>query len=341
MTVGAPPVTADTNFVRLGYSIEPDTLWGADPGTGGQAPKGYEFPYTGESLESGKATRTPDTIRQDRMRASVTELGVSAQGSVNFELMFRDLEAPLAVALANDWAYAVNRTVATGDSAVTSSNSRLGIGTGGTAEFVAGADIWVSGYTNPANNGRHNIVSVGANYLQVSGNTLVDETNTGAVTIKSPKRAYTSGVFSDPNSGGIRRQLVVASADFIAMGVAVGQIVGTSGAANTANNGTFRVSAVVSATTLQFAGSAPFVSETVAMKFSHRNQEEVAADREALLRRRVLSHLLPRLPHRFGEPTRRRAGCRDRSLHRDGPRGSRQRGDHLRPVPTLGSRRDY
>ena len=114
MPTNCPNATADTNRVSLFISPEDDDCWGGTPDTGPLAPKAYELRMTGETLVHNKQTVVSETIRTDRMRDTLSEVAVSVEGDINFELSFRDWELMLQGALAADFVYLVERTFATG-----------------------------------------------------------------------------------------------------------------------------------------------------------------------------------------------------------------------------------
>ena len=144
-----PPATADTNRVSLFYALEDDDCWGADPEVGALAPKGFELRMTGETIVHSKQTLVSETIRTDRMRDTLSEVGASAEGDINFELSFRDWEAMLQGALADDFEYIMERTFLAGDVGVTGATNQYDVLQGAIdfEFFIAGADVHVSGFS--------------------------------------------------------------------------------------------------------------------------------------------------------------------------------------------------
>lgn len=256
------PVTADTNRVSLYLAQEPDDSWGEAPGVGALAPKFYELRMTGESLMHNKSTVVSEVIRTDRMRDTLSEVGVAAEGDINFELIFRDMDIMLETTFANQSTFILNKTFANGDVAALAAGNEFD-GTAGTFnEFVPGAEVWVSGFVaNIKHNGRHIITAVTAGDLVVQtlaqgGVDLVNETPAGGVTFRS--NAITSGGFT------VTAPSTINSATLnLLTGVtlAVGQIVRFSGFSTGANNGAFRIATLaagvmtVTATTLITEGA--------------------------------------------------------------------------------------
>ena len=200
----ATPVTADTNRTSLYLSEEPDDCWGDAPGVGVLAPKGYEVRMTGETLIHDKQTIVSNSIRTDRMRDTLSEVAVSASGDMNFELAFRDWDLALQAAFADQWVYLIERTMLAGDVQAINATNRFNVmqGTVDFANFVVGADVWVSGFElNAINNGRMVITTVDGADQFIEVNTEVEPTtsltdeNSGSglpLTFKTPK-----GIFED------------------------------------------------------------------------------------------------------------------------------------------------
>jgi len=244
-----PPATADTNRTSVFFAIEEDDCWGADPEAPPLAPKGFEVRMTGETLIHNKATVVSETIRTDRMRDTISEVAATAEGDVNFELAFRDLEAFLQGAFANDFVYLLERTFAAGDIDAVNATNRYNITAGAVdfAGFIAGADVHVDGFeTNTINDGRMLITAVDAGDAFIDVNTevfpatsLTDETPVTPTTFKTPK-----GLFTDLE---IQTASIIGSAttNFLTgLNLEVGQSIRMDGWDVAANNGVFKIAAI-------------------------------------------------------------------------------------------------
>jgi len=249
MTDICPPVTADTNRTSLVIAQEDDDCWGADPHVGALAPKSYEVRMTGETVVHNKATVVSETIRTDRMRDTLSEVGASVEGDINFELSFRDWEPVLEGALANDFAYLLERTFAAGDvSVIGASNRYLAQGPVDFADFIAGSDVWVFGFElNTINNGRMIIsaVDAGDTFLdvdnEIASTDLTDEDSGSGLplTFKSPK-----GVFFDLEVVAATQVSSVTTDFLTTVNLEVGQTFRMEGWDIAGNNGTFKISAI-------------------------------------------------------------------------------------------------
>jgi len=246
-----PPVTADTNRTSLVIAQEDDDCWGADPEVGALAPKSYEVRMTGETLVHNKATVVSESIRTDRMRDTLSEVGVSVEGDINFELSFRDWEPLLEGALANDFVYLIERTFAVGDVGVVGASNRYNVLQGAVdfVNFIAGADVWVFGFElNTINNGRMLItaVDIGDTFLDVDNQivpvtNLTDEDSGSGLPLvfKSPK-----GVFFDLEINTADTISSVTTDFLVDVNLEVGQTFRMEGWDIAGNNGTLRITAI-------------------------------------------------------------------------------------------------
>jgi len=266
-----PSPTADTNRVSLYVSPEP--CWGQAPGTAALAPKAYELKMTGESLVHNKQTVVSNVIRTDRMRDSLSEVGASAEGELNYELSFRDFDFLIEGAFAANIEYLVERTVvAPGDISAVSATSLFSVLAGAInfTGFVPGADVHVSGYEDTAkNNGRFLISAVGAAGVSLTVNSeragsatiLDDEVPTDPLflpTFKTSKLSWTDLVVASDTT------ITSATLNFLTdVNLAVGQHIRIEGAANPANNKVVKIVGI-SATTLTFAPGTALVAAAAA-----------------------------------------------------------------------------
>lgn len=246
-----PPSTADTNRTSIHIVQEDDACWGADPDVGALAPKGYEVRMTGETLVHNKQTIVSNSIRTDRMRDTLSEVGASVEGDLNFELSFRDWEPALEGALADNFIYLLERTFLAGDVGVIGATNRYSVLQGALdfADYIVGADLWVSGFElNTVNNGRMIIsdVDIGDAFLEVNNEivpttTLTDEDSGSGLPLvfKSPK-----GVFLDLEVVA-SDQISSVTTDFLVdVNLEVGQTFRMEGWDIAGNNGVLKITAL-------------------------------------------------------------------------------------------------
>lgn len=267
-----PKPTADTNRVSLYLAPEADDCWGDVPGVGDLAPKAYEVRYTGETLVHNKQTVVSNTIRTDRMRDTLSEVAVTAEGDVNYELAFRDWELMLQGALANNFEYLIERSVLAGTVNAVSATARFLV-TSGVIDFdnfVEGADVWVSGFEDYSrNNGRFQVVDIGAggSYITVDdesgGTVLGNETPTSgsAQVFKTGK-----GRFTDLEVTANNTVSSVTTNFLTSVNLSVGQWIRMAGWSAAANNGLFKIAAIAAnALTLDTTALANETAATVVM----------------------------------------------------------------------------
>ena len=246
-----PPATADTNRTSIFIALEDDACWGADPDVGALSPKGYEVRMTGETLVHNKQTVVSESIRTDRMRDTISEVAASVEGDLNYELSFRDFETLLQGALANDFVYLIERTMAAGDVGVTGATNRYDVNQGAIdfANFYVGTDVWVFGFElNTVNNGRMIIATVdGADQFitvnnEITPATALADEDSGSglpLTFKTPK-----GIFVDLE---IQSTDTVGSAttDFLVdLNLEVGQSIRMERWDIAGNNGVFKIAGI-------------------------------------------------------------------------------------------------
>ncbi len=169
---------AESNRVSLKVSKE--TTWNETPST----PTMLALPYTRESLNHQKRTKQSDVLRSDRMKDAQVQVGVSAEGDINFELRFLDFDTLLEVALAST--YATQSTTGAG----TSNNFAFAAASGGT-QVITGPSNWTTNYlvgawvrvksaTQSANNGIFKITAKTSTTLTVANTAGVIEANSTA-----------------------------------------------------------------------------------------------------------------------------------------------------------------
>lgn len=96
------PTLASSNRLQVAYKLE-----GTYPTNFGvsQAGNGVLVNVTGESLDFTVQTTQSKVIRSDRQASDIVQVGGSASGSIQFELIFKDVDTWLLGALQNDWTY--------------------------------------------------------------------------------------------------------------------------------------------------------------------------------------------------------------------------------------------
>lgn len=167
---------SDANRVQLSYIVEPSSAFGEK--VSGSALQVLR--YNSESLKQDMATTISEEIRHDRQISDIARIGVSASGGIDFELSYGSHDEFLKAALmAASWSTEVRVEGLTfsaagigEDNSFNDTDSRFG-------SFVADQWIYVSGFTNSANNGYFKIVSVTAAKLIVEGGTLETEAVNG------------------------------------------------------------------------------------------------------------------------------------------------------------------
>jgi hypothetical protein len=133
--------------------------------------------FTGESLTQNQSTTVSAEIRPDRQVSNIVRTNLNAQGDLNFELSAKSYDDFLKSALMADstWSaevadIAADITISASDTDNSFNDSGSGFG-----NYVAGEWIYVTGFTEAANNGYFKIVSQAVGKLVVSGGTLVTE----------------------------------------------------------------------------------------------------------------------------------------------------------------------
>lgn len=242
---------SETN--RVSMYASPEATWGETVGAAALAPKMYELRMTGETVGHEKQTALSETIRTDRQRDFIAEVGASAAGGIDFELAFRDWDLFFEGIMANDSSFIREDTFGVGtiDAAVAANTFDSSVDAVYTG-YVVGAEVWVSGFVAQAvDNGRFIITAinngVGITALTVAltdaqNNALVDETPAGSVTMKTNKFSAADISTTAPD------KINAASTDFVAdMNLAVGQYVRFAGFSEGANNTVFKILGITAA----------------------------------------------------------------------------------------------
>jgi hypothetical protein len=141
-----------------------------------------QLPINSESLAHAKQTVVSNRLRSDRMRDTLAEVGVQAEGDIGFELSFTDFDKILEGALGNSFVSSTTGALTTIDASTTDDSYNRAAGSFVTDGFVVGQYVKVSGFVNSANNGIHKVTAVTATKLSVSEN-LTTEAAGPSVTI--------------------------------------------------------------------------------------------------------------------------------------------------------------
>lgn len=177
---------------RVSIRISKETVWGENPAT----PTMAKLPYTSDTLAHNKRTKQSDVLRSDRMTDAQVQVGVDAQGDINFELRFSDFESILEAALAATFA------TATKTGAGTANNIAFAAASGGvqviTAQsgdwtsFTVGAWVRVKNAAQSANNGVFKITAKTTTTLTVANATgVLEATSTATVAQKTMRNGTT------------------------------------------------------------------------------------------------------------------------------------------------------
>lgn len=248
---------SESNRLRLAY-IEETTLGTTPAPTTANPVKTMRV--TGESLRGNITTGTSDELRADGQISSIFELGRSFAGGINFELshplaqsFHRDF---LRSAFRNNWTEKANHyNTAAGApiSAVAAGTGVYTVASLGT-NYPVGALVYMSGFTNAANNGLFPVTASTGTSVTVTNAASVAETPPVGAQIKFVGMQFASGVVSaavSPN------RLVLSTGSFLTLlpGLAVGDAIniGSSqnaayGFATAANNQFARVTSITATT---------------------------------------------------------------------------------------------
>jgi len=179
---------ADTNRVQLRYSKE--TVWGEAPTT----PAMQDIRVTSESLIHNKNTVLSEVIRSDRLRDSLVEVAVNAEGDIGIELSFGTTTTG-NTELDDMWEGLFQSTFtvvsSTGLDVTVLATARTFTDAG--ADFpmdgvVVGMWVKFTGFTDPGNNGIFQVEAVATTVITVTtasaddNGGLADETS-GAMAV--------------------------------------------------------------------------------------------------------------------------------------------------------------
>jgi hypothetical protein len=181
---------AESNRVSLRISEE--TLWAETPAT----PTMARLPYLSNTIGHSKRTKQSEVLRSDRMKDAQVQVGVSAEGDINFELRFADFAAILRCALAS--AFVAQSTTGAG----TSNNFAFAAAGGGvqvitgpaawTANYIVGAWVRIKLAANALNNGVFKITAKDSTTMTVANATGAAESASVAVIAQNTIRNGTT-----------------------------------------------------------------------------------------------------------------------------------------------------
>jgi hypothetical protein len=234
----------ETNTTKLRRILE--ATFATTPATG----KWKEQRVTSQGFRHRKDTVVSNEIQPSRMTVDVMQVGVGAEGELNFELNFGELDEYFEGALTNEWgggAIAGDDNIeVTGvdlSSTVTTNVFTRATGSFVTDGFVVGQWIRVHGFTASANNGWHKITAVAATTLTVAGSTLSTEASASGRTIRAWK-GMLAVRWTNLTATVTTNVFTRAAGDFTTDGFQVGQWIHVEGFANSVNNGWHKVTAV-------------------------------------------------------------------------------------------------
>lgn len=166
---------------RVSVRISKETTWAETP----SSPTMAKLPYLNETLSHSKRVKQSDVLRSDRMKDAQVQVGVSAEGDINFELRFGDFDTILEAALASTY------VLATKTGAGTSNNVNFAAAGGGVQvitgqsgdwnSFTVGAWVRVKSATQSANNGVFKVTAKNSTTLTVANAAGVLEASSVAV----------------------------------------------------------------------------------------------------------------------------------------------------------------
>ena len=166
---------------RVSVRVSKETTWNENPAT----PTMARLPILSETLGHNKRVKQSDVLRSDRMRDAQVQVGVGAEGDINFELRFLDFDALLEIAMANTYS-SVSTT-----GAGSPGNFQFAVSGGGT-QVITGPSNWTTNYlvgawvrvrlaANGANNGVFKITAKTSTTLTVTNAAGVAENSSVAV----------------------------------------------------------------------------------------------------------------------------------------------------------------
>lgn len=177
---------------RVSLRISKETVWGETPAT----PTMAILPILSDTLAHNKRTKQSDVLRSDRMKDSQVQVGVDAQGDINFELRFADFEAIFECALANTFSTATKTGAGSANNiAFAAAGAGVQVITGQSGDwnsFTVGAWVRVKSASQAANNGVFKITAKTSTTLTVANASgVVEATSTATVSQKTMRNGTT------------------------------------------------------------------------------------------------------------------------------------------------------
>lgn len=177
---------------RVSLRISKETVWGETPAT----PTMAKLPYLSDTLAHNKRVKQSDVLRSDRMKDAQVQVGVDAQGDINFELRFSDFESIFEVALASAFATATKTgTGGANNIAFAAAGGGVQVITGQSGDwtsFTVGAWVRVKNAAQSANNGVYKITAKTSTTLTVANAAgVVEATSTATVNQKTMRNGTT------------------------------------------------------------------------------------------------------------------------------------------------------
>lgn len=177
---------------RVSLRVSKETTWAEVPST----PTMARLPYLSESLVHNKRVKQSDVLRSDRMKDSQVQVGVDAQGDINFELRFGDFDAVLECAMAAT--YLSQTTTGAG----TSNNFNFAAAGAGvqvitgpaswTNNYNVGSWVRVKGAAQALNNGVWKVTAKNSTTMTVANSTgVLEATSTAQVIGKNLRNGTT------------------------------------------------------------------------------------------------------------------------------------------------------
>ena len=174
---------ADSNQVQVSTTRE--TTWGTTPSNDFLA-----MPITSGSMAYGLESVRSQTVRSDAQLSDSKRVGITPTASFDFELTAQTYDDFMRSAIRSDadWSTASNVSGATDigasstgspvENKFTSTSTNFN-----TKNIAVGQWIYVSGFTNAANNGWFKVLSVSATGIVINSSTLVTEASGDTINI--------------------------------------------------------------------------------------------------------------------------------------------------------------
>jgi len=234
---------AESNRVKIRYLIE--SVWGETP-----TPQTMtELLVSSESLAANKETVISQTIRSDRQRPGLLEVGQNASGDLGFELAYGDYEPLMANAMRNAIASAN-----VSHAAMTVAASSLTNGAFLAAGYTVGQWLRFKSTGHSNSGALIQLETVGASTVTFTGTTLAASTVSAVVTGRTLTNGITKNSFlleADFSDIAAVKYQTGVRMDTMAFNIAAQQIV--TGTFGVMGKGGFNASATVASATTSAA----------------------------------------------------------------------------------------